>query len=103
MMRKSDDPGLRDYDDDIPKVLRNEGGYHSIGVRASAGCDWEPIKARCTIASAPLIDSRMLAFEEVVRLAVRGLNGWRSAKVRGRSLTMRAADSLRVRVWPGRP
>ena len=81
-MRKSDDPALRDYDDHITSTLRTEGGHLSIGrggfilyyaggARLS-GYDCEPIKACCIAAGLPVIDSCMVAFEEVVRLAVRG-------------------------------
>ena len=81
-MRKSDDPALRDYDDYIVSALRTEGGHLSIGrggfilyyaggARLS-GYDCESIKARYIAAGLPVIDSRMVAFEEVVRLAVRG-------------------------------
>ena len=81
-MRKSDDPALRDYDDYIASALRTEGGHLSIGrggftlyyaggARLS-GYDCESIKACCIAAGLPVIDSRMVAFEEVVRLAVCG-------------------------------
>jgi hypothetical protein len=79
-MRKSD-PALRKYDDYIASALRTEGGHLSIGrgfilyytggARLS-GYDCEPIKACCIAAGLPVIDSRMVAFEEVVRVAVRG-------------------------------
>jgi hypothetical protein len=82
MLRNSDDPTLRDYDDNIASALRTEGGHLSIG-RGSftlyyaggarlSGYDCESIKACCIAAGLPVIDSRMVAFEEVVRLAVRG-------------------------------
>jgi hypothetical protein len=81
-MRKSDDPALRDYDDYVASALRTEGGHLSIGrggfilfyaggARLS-GYDCEAIKACCIAAGLPVIDSRMVAFEDVVRLAVRG-------------------------------
>lgn len=81
-MRKSDDTALRDYDDYIAGALCTEGGHLSIGrggfilyyadgARLS-GYDCEPIKACCIAAGLPVIDSRMVAFEEIVRLAVRG-------------------------------
>ena len=81
-MRKSDDPALRDYDDYIASALRTEGGHLSIGrggfilyyaggARLS-GYDCESIKACCIAAGLQVIDSRMVAFEEVLRLAVRG-------------------------------
>jgi hypothetical protein len=81
-MPKSDDPALRDYDDYVASALRTEGGHLSIGrggfilyyaggARLS-GYDCEAIKACCIAAGLPVIDSRMVAFEDVVRLAVRG-------------------------------
>jgi hypothetical protein len=81
-MHNSDDPTLRDYDDYIASALRTEGGHLSIGRggftlyyagRARLnGYDCESIKACCIAAGLPVIDSRMVVFEEVVRLAVRG-------------------------------
>ena len=81
-MRKTDDPALRDYDDYIASALRTQGGHLSIGrggftlyyahgARLS-GYDCEQIKACCIAAGLPVIDSRLVAFEDVVRLAVRG-------------------------------
>ena len=81
-MRKSDDPCLQDYDEYITGALCTEGGHLSIGrggftlfyapgVRLS-GYDCESIKTCCIAAGLPVIDSRMVAFEDVVRLAVRG-------------------------------
>ena len=81
-MHKSDDSGLREYDKYIASALGTEGGHLSIGrggftlyyaggARLS-GYDCEPVKACCIAAGLPVIDSRMVAFEEVVRLAVRG-------------------------------
>jgi hypothetical protein len=81
-MHKSDDSGLREYDEYIASALRTEGGHLSIGrdgftlyfaggARLS-GYDCERVKACCIAAGLPVIDSRMVAFEEVVRLAVRG-------------------------------
>jgi hypothetical protein len=81
-MRKSDNPTSRDYDDYIASALRTEGGhlsigrggftlYYSHGARLS-GYDCEQIKACCIAAGLPVIDSRLVAFEDVVRLAVRG-------------------------------
>jgi hypothetical protein len=81
-MRKSDDAALRDYDDYIASALRTEGGHLSIGrggfilyyaggARLS-GYDCEPIKACCIAVGLPVIDSRMAALEDVVRLAVSG-------------------------------
>jgi hypothetical protein len=81
-MRNCDDPNLRNYDEYITSALGTEGGHLSLGrggftlfyapgARLS-GYDCESIKA-CRIAGGlPVIDSRMVAFEDVVRLAVRG-------------------------------
>src|SRR6202790_5767226 len=81
-MRKTNDPAQRDYDDYIASTLRTEGGHLSIGrggftlyyARGAtlSGYDCESIKAVCIAAGVPVIDSRMVAFEDVVRLAVRG-------------------------------
>jgi|SRR5579871_1394357 len=81
-MRKSDDPTLRDYGDYIASALRTEGGHLSIGrggftlyyARGAhlGGYDCDEVKACCIAAGLAVIDSRMVAFEDVVRLAVRG-------------------------------
>jgi hypothetical protein len=81
-MRKSDNQTSRNYDDCVASALGTEGGHLSIGrggftlyyahgARLS-GYDCEQIKACCIAAGLPVIDSRMVAFEDVVRLAVRG-------------------------------
>jgi hypothetical protein len=76
-MRESDDPILRDYHEYIAGALRTDG-HPSIGRRGFAlyyvrgGYDCERIKACCFAAGLPVIDSRIVAFEDVVRLAVRG-------------------------------
>jgi hypothetical protein len=81
-MYKFDDPAVREYDEYIASALRTVGGHLSIGrggftlyyaggARLS-GYDCERVKACCIAAGPPVIDSRMVAFEEVVRLAVRG-------------------------------
>jgi hypothetical protein len=81
-MRKSDNPTSRDYEEYVASALRTEGGHLSIGrggftlyyahgARLS-GYDCEQIKACCIAAGLPVIDSRLVAFEDVVRLAVRG-------------------------------
>jgi hypothetical protein len=82
MMRKINDPAQRDYDEYIASTLRTEGGHLSIGrggftlyyARGAtlSGYDCESIKACCIAAGVPVIDSRIVAFEDVVRLAVRG-------------------------------
>ena len=81
-MRKSDNPTSRDYNDYVASALGTEGGHLSIGrggftlyyahgARLS-GYDCEQVKACCIAAGLPVIDSRLVAFEDVVRLAVRG-------------------------------
>jgi hypothetical protein len=81
-MHKCGNPSLQDYSDYIISALRTQGGHLSIGRggfilwfgRGSrlSGYDCEHIKACCIAAGLPVIDSRMVAFEDVVRLAVRG-------------------------------
>ena len=80
-MHKSDDSGLREYDEYIASALRTEGGHLSIGrgftLYYAGGArlsdyDCERVKACCIAAGLPVIDSRLMAFEQVVRLAVRG-------------------------------
>ena len=81
-MRTSGNPISRDYDEYIAHALRTDGGHLSIGrggftlyyARGArlSGYDCEPVKAYCIAAGLPVIDSRMVAFESVVRLAVRG-------------------------------
>jgi hypothetical protein len=81
-MRESDDTILQRYGDYITSALQTKGGHLSIGrggftlqfgrgARLS-GYDCESFKAGCIAAGLPVIDSRMVAFEDVVRLAVRG-------------------------------
>jgi hypothetical protein len=81
-MRKSGNPNLWDCGDYIARALQTEGGHLSLGrggftlyfgrgARLS-GYDCEHIKACCIAAGLPVIDSRMVPFEDVVRLAVRG-------------------------------
>ena len=81
-MRKSDDPTPRDYGDYIASALRTEGGHLSIGrggftlyyARGAylSGYDCDEVKVCCIAAGLPVIDSRMVAFEDVARLAIRG-------------------------------
>src|ERR1700688_3985002 len=81
-MRKTNDPAQRDYNKYIASALRTDGGHLSIGrggftlyyARSAtlSGYDCETIKAYCIAAGVPVVDSRMVAFEDVVRLAVRG-------------------------------
>ena len=81
-MRESDNTILQHYGDYITSALQTKGGHLSIGrggftlhygrgARLS-GYDCESFKACCIAARLPVIDSRMVAFEDVVRLAVRG-------------------------------
>ena len=81
-MSKTNEPTEVRYSDYIASALRTEGGHLSIGrggftlhfARGAmlSGYDCETIKACCIAAGVPVIDSRMVAFEDVVRLAVRG-------------------------------
>jgi hypothetical protein len=81
-MHKSADPTLRDYDEYIASALRTDGGHLSIGrggftlycARGAriSGYDCDEIKACCIAAGLPVIDSRMVAFEDIICLAVRG-------------------------------
>jgi hypothetical protein len=81
-MYRSGNANLRDYGDYITSALQTEGGHLSLGrggfilwfgcgARLS-GYDCEHIKACCIAAGLPVIDSRMVPFEDVVHLAVRG-------------------------------
>ena len=81
-MCKSDNVNLQDYGQYITSALRTEGGHLSIG-RAGfilyfgrgsrlSGYDCEHVKACCIAAGLPVIDSRMAAFGDVVRLALCG-------------------------------
>ena len=81
-MYRSGNANLRDDDDYIIRALETEGGHLSLGrggftlyfgrgARVS-GYDCENIKSSCIAAGLPVIDSRVVAFEDVVRLAVRG-------------------------------
>jgi hypothetical protein len=76
------DSTQRNYDQYIASALRTDGGHLSIGrggfsLHYAAGAhlsgyDCERVKACCIAAGLPVIDSRMVPFEDVVRLAVRG-------------------------------
>jgi hypothetical protein len=81
-MDESDNTILQRYGDYITSALQTNGGHLSIGrggftlhfgrgARLS-GYDCESFKACCIAVGVPVIDSRMVAFEDVVRLAVRG-------------------------------
>jgi hypothetical protein len=81
-MCKSDNVNLEDYGEYIMSALQTKGGHLSIGrggfiLWFGRGCrlsgdDCEHAKACCIAAGLPVIDSRMVAFEDVVRLAVNG-------------------------------
>jgi hypothetical protein len=81
-MHKSGNSSLWDYGDYITRALQTEGGHLSIGrggyilcfARGArlSGYDCEHIKACCIAAGVPVIDSRMVPFEDVVHLAIAG-------------------------------
>jgi hypothetical protein len=81
-MHKSGNPSLQDYSEYITNALQTEGGHLSVGRGGFAlyfgrgarlsGYDSEHIKVCCIAAGLPVIDSRMVTLEDVVRLAVRG-------------------------------
>src|SRR5579871_877813 len=81
-MYGSGNSSLRDYGKYITSALQTEGGHLSLGHSGfilwfGRGCrlsgyDCEHIKASCIAAGLPVIDSRMVPFEDVVRLAVHG-------------------------------
>lgn len=72
----------RDYDSYIARALAIEGGHLSIGRggfslyygrRAHlSGYDCETVKTACIAAGLPVIDSRMVDFAAVARLAING-------------------------------
>jgi hypothetical protein len=71
-----------DYDTYISRALATDGGHLSIGrggftlyfARGAhlSGYDCEPVKAACIAAGLPVIDSRMVDFSAVARLAIKG-------------------------------
>lgn len=81
-MSKCDGSGEFDYAEYIESALRTEGGHLSIGrggftihyARGAtlSGYDCDHVKACCIAAGLPVIDSRTVPFDDVVRLAVRG-------------------------------
>jgi hypothetical protein len=81
-MRKSNNPTSGDYEEYVASALRTDGGHLSIGrggytlyyARGArlSGYDCEQVKACCIVTGLTVIDSRMVAFEDVVRLAVSG-------------------------------
>jgi hypothetical protein len=81
-MNKSVNRNQVDYGEYIASALKTEGGHLSIGrggfilhfengARLS-GYVCDRIKACCIEAGLPVIDSRMVEFDEVVRLSVNG-------------------------------
>jgi hypothetical protein len=81
-MSKSNNVNLHDYGQYITSAVQTEGGHLSVGrggfilyfgrgARLS-GYDCEHIKTCCIAAGLPVIDSRMVAFKDVMRLAVNG-------------------------------
>jgi hypothetical protein len=81
-MDKADRGITGDYDTYISRALATEGGHLSIGrggfslyfARGAhlSGYDCEPVKAACIAAGLPVIDSRMVDFAAVARLAIKG-------------------------------
>lgn len=71
-----------EYDDYIAHALATEGGHLSIGRggfglyfgrgACLSGYDCETVKAACIAAGLPVIDSRMVDFATVARLAING-------------------------------
>jgi hypothetical protein len=80
-MSEYDESAQRHYNEYIASALRTEGGHldrsqwfflhYAAGAHLS-GYDCERVKACCIAAGLPVVDSRMVPFEHVVRLAVRG-------------------------------
>jgi hypothetical protein len=79
-MYRSGNANLRDYGDYIARALQTEGGHLSVGSGGFIlwfGCGarlsgYEHIEASRIAAGLPVIDSRIVVFEDVARLAVRG-------------------------------
>jgi len=71
-----------EYDIYIAQALATEGGHLAIGRGGFglyfdrgahlSGYDCEPLKAACITAGLPVIDSRMVDFSAVARLAIKG-------------------------------
>jgi hypothetical protein len=82
IMQKSENSNPQGYDDYIASALKTAGGHLSVGrggfiLHYGRGCrlsgyDCDPIKASCIATGLPVIDSRMVDFDQVVRLAVKG-------------------------------
>jgi len=109
-MYRSGNANLRDYGDYITHALQTEGGHLSLGRGAFilyfgrsarfSGYGCEHVKACCIAAGLPVIDSRMVAFEDVVRLAV--VDRWsRSAMRQARRPIMRSPSPRSV--WWRKP
>ncbi len=81
-MDKSGNRNQGDYGEYIASALKTEGGHLSIGCGGFilhfgngsrlSGYDCDRIKACCIEAGLPVIDSRMVDFDQVVRLSVNG-------------------------------
>jgi hypothetical protein len=82
IMDKSGNRNQGDYGDYIASALKTDGGHLSIGRGGFilhfgngsrlSGYDCDHIKACCIEAGLPVIDSRMVDFDEVVHLSVNG-------------------------------
>jgi hypothetical protein len=82
IMDKSGNRNQHDYGDYIASALKTEGGHLSIGRGGFilhfgngsrlSGYDGDRIKLRCIEAGLPVIDSRMVDFDDAVRLSVNG-------------------------------
>jgi hypothetical protein len=82
MMDKSENHDQGDYSSYIANALKTQGGHLSIGrggfilyfgngARLS-GYDCDHVKTWCIEAGLPVIDSRMVAVDEVARLSLKG-------------------------------
>ena len=78
---KSASSPTREYEEYIARALATEGGHLSIGRGGAtlyfergwlSGCHEERIKAEAIAAGLPVIDSRLVPFDRVWELAVRG-------------------------------
>jgi hypothetical protein len=82
IMDKSRNQNQGDYGDYIASALKTEGGHLSVGRGGFtlhfgngsrlSGYDCDHIKACCIEAGLPVIDSRMVGFDQVARLSVNG-------------------------------
>jgi hypothetical protein len=81
-MQKHHPTTTGEYDAYIVRALATEGGHLSIGRGGFSlyfdrgahlsGYDCEAVKAACIAAGLPVIDSRMVEFAAVARLAIKG-------------------------------